>query len=114
MKKLFATVSSLLLIMGLKAQTTVTAKKETTPQVKPVTRQVPVVKPGVTMKEGSHTIKTGTTVADSLKAGIKQTAIKHEGIKQTTIKQTVPVKQQATQIKFDNQVKPHKDAPIKN
>lgn len=113
MKKLFTTLSSLLLIMGLKAQTTVTAKKETTPQVKPVTGQTPVVKPGVAMKEGAHTIKNGTIAGDSLKAGIKQTVIKHEGIKQTTIKQTVPVKQQATQIKFDNQAKPHKDAPIR-
>lgn len=78
MKKVFTTLSALLVIIGLKAQTTV--KKETTPQVKP---SATTVKPNYGDVKGAATAKYG--IADSM----KEAHIKHEGIKNATIKDEI-------------------------
>lgn len=78
MKRIFTTLSSLLVIMGLKAQTPVQVKKETAPQVKPAAVD-PKLKPVI---KNETSIKYG--VADSM----KEAGIKHEGVKTATIKES--------------------------
>ena len=89
MKKVFATLSSLLVLMGLRAQAQVPVKKETTPQVKPATTMNPKLKdPAI---KDPHSIKYG--VADSMKeAGIKHEGIKNANIKDATIKDIKEIK----------------------
>jgi hypothetical protein len=106
MKKLVTILSSLLFMLGLKAQTPVTVKKETAPQVKP-TRSLldsasikPVKDMHIKKTEG---IFKNSTIADSMRA--------HEGIKGATIKQ-VPIKDPQA-IKFDKTQTPMKEVPIK-
>lgn len=77
MKKVFTTLSSLLVILGLKAQTPTTIKKETAPQVKP---SATTIKPGIEGVKGSATAKYG--VGDAM----KESTIKHEGIKNAAVK----------------------------
>jgi hypothetical protein len=77
MKKVFTTLSSLLVILGLKAQTPTTIKKETAPQVKP---SATTIKPGIEGVKGAATAKYG--MGDSM----KESTIKHEGIKNAAVK----------------------------
>jgi hypothetical protein len=111
MKKLVTILSSLLFILGLKAQTPVTVKKETTPQIKPPRPPLdsaslkPIKDPGVNKKTAIYKknavndsmkmsgIKEATIKSATIKySTIKDATIKESTIKEATIKQSMPIK----------------------
>jgi hypothetical protein len=111
MKKLLTILSPIFIGLGLKAQTPVIVRKETTPQIKPQSAGVQVKSQAgdsisrVSIKD-PHVKKT-TTFKNS---AVNDSVTAHEGIKGATIKQAKPVDKT---IKFDKNTLPMKETPIK-